>query len=76
MPSVFIKVSRRSVIIIIIIIIMLHYNGYLLLVTSEHSHLLYLFLQSLVCNTTGNVVNVSTLFIRNTLWTPAMLPSP
>ena len=30
------------------------YNGYLLLVTSEHSHLLYLFLQSLVYNTTGN----------------------
>ena len=33
---------------------MLHYNGYLLLVTSEHSHLLYLLLQSLVCTTTGN----------------------
>ena len=31
------------------------YNGYLLLVTSEHSHLLHLFLQSLVYNTTGNV---------------------
>ena len=29
---------------------------YLLLVTSEHSHLLHLFLQSLVYNTTGNVV--------------------
>ena len=31
------------------------YNGYLLLVTSDYTHFLHLFLQSLVCTTTGNV---------------------
>ena len=39
------------------------YNGYLLLVTSEHSHLLHLFLQSLVYTTTGNVVIMCDLHV-------------